>query len=257
MGMATDVPSRAVRRPAMDRRLAMRLAVAEYRRVAEMLAGLSEEDWSQPTACPDWDVRQMACHIVGMARMACGPREAARQQKLAMTAAQRDGIEYIDALTALQVNERTDWTPAEVVSSLRVLGPRAARARRFTPYLMRRRTLPVPQVIDGVSEDWTLGYLLDIILTRDPWMHRSDLALATGHPMELTAEHDGVIVADVVAEWASRHGRSYQLTLTGPAGGIWSRGSNGESIELDAIDFCRSLSGRGRGPVPFAAQVPF
>ncbi|MGW6194726.1 maleylpyruvate isomerase family mycothiol-dependent enzyme [Kribbella sp. NPDC055110] len=255
--MATDVPHRAVRRTAMEHRLAMRLAAAEYRRVVELLAGLSERDWTRPTSCPDWDVRQLVCHIVGMARMAAGPLEAARQQKLAMAAAQRDGIEYIDALTGLQVNERTDRKPADLVSALRALGPRAARARRFTPYLIRRRTMPVSQLIDGVREDWTLGYLLDIILTRDPWMHRSDLALATERPMELTADHDGVIVADVVSEWASRHGRPYQLTLTGPAGGIWSHGTNGESLELDAVEFCRTLSGRGPGSVPLATHVPF
>jgi len=46
-----------------------------------------------------------------------------------------------------------------------------------------------------------------VILTRDPWMHRLDLAPATDMPLHLTADHDGVIVADVVAEWADRHGK--------------------------------------------------
>ena len=44
----------------------------------------------------------------------------------------------------------------------------------------------------------------------------------------LTADHDGVIVADVVAEWARRHGQPYQLKLTGPAGGSWTSGTGGE-----------------------------
>ena len=52
-------------------------------------------------------------------------------------------------------------------------------------------------------------------------MHRLDIARATGHAPVLTADHDGVIVADVVAEWARRHGRPYRLELTGPAGGVW------------------------------------
>ena len=37
--------------------------------------------------------------------------------------------------------------------------------------------------------------------------------------MAVTAEHEGAIVADVVDEWARRHGASYDLELTGPAGG--------------------------------------
>jgi len=40
-----------------------------------------------------------------------------------------------------------------------------------------------------------MGYLTDAILTRDAWMHRVDLTRATGHPLELTADHDGARVA--------------------------------------------------------------
>ena len=104
----------------------------------------------------------------------------------------------------------------------------------------------MPQLNDmnGVQEPWTFGYLIDVILTRDPWMHRLDLARATGTPLHLTADHDGVIVADVVAEWADRHGKDFELTLTGPAGGTWRAGANGPSWTLDAVDFCRAISRR-------------
>jgi hypothetical protein len=75
--------------------------------------------------------------------------------------------------------------------------------------------------------------------------------------MELTAEHDGLLVADVVAEWAGRHARPYCLRLTGPAGGEWSAGEGGDELELDAVDFCRLVSGRGTGRGLLAHQVPF
>ena len=100
-----------------------------------------------------------------------------------------------------------------------------------------------------------------MILTRDTWMHRSDVAEATGRPMVLTPEHDGVLVADVAAEWAARHGRPVTLTLTGPAGGSWlfnaTQPGAPEPIELDAVEFCRALSGRGRRPGLLATLVPF
>ena len=115
----------------------------------------------------------------------------------------------------------------------------------------------VAQVVQGVEESWALGFLLDVILTRDTWMHRSDVAEATGTTMTLTPEHDGAIVADVVAEWAGRHGRPYRLTLTGPAGGEWGAGSGGEEIEMDAVQFCRVLSGRGSGSGLLSTEVPF
>jgi hypothetical protein len=79
------------------------------------------------------------------------------------------------------------------------------------------------QVMNGVEEAWTLGFLIDVIMTRDPWMHRVDIARAVGAPMVLTADHDGVLVDDVVREWAARHGRPFTLRLTGPAGGRWVR----------------------------------
>ena len=77
-----------------------------------------------------------------------------------------------------------------------------------------------------------LRYLIDIMPTRDPWMHRLDISRATGAPLHLTADHDGVIVADVVAEWSDRHGKDFALTLTGPAGGTWAAGQNGPATTL-------------------------
>src|SRR5260221_14761809 len=50
-------------------------------------------------------------------------------------------------------------------------------------------------------------------------MPRLDVSRATGRPMELTAGHDGRLVADVVGDWARRHAQPFTLTLTGPAGG--------------------------------------
>lgn len=60
-----------------------------------------------------------------------------------------------------------------------------------------------------------LGCLMDRIYTRDAWMHRADLARATGRPLVLSAGHDGRIVADAVEEWAAVHRRPFTLVLTG------------------------------------------
>jgi uncharacterized protein (TIGR03083 family) len=253
MTPATD----AIVRPAIDHRTAMRLAREEYRRMADALADLSTADWSRTTDCPAWDVRQMGCHMVGMAAMATSPLEQRRQQRRAVADATSNGTTPLDALTGLQVSERADWSPAEVVAGARRVGPRAVRGRRLTPGFVRRRRFPAPQHVNGRDELWSIGFLSDVILTRDPWMHRMDIAAATGRPPTLTPDHDGAIVADVVSEWAGRHGAAYHLTLSGPAGGSWTRGVSGETIEMDAIDFCRTLSGRRAGKGLLSVQVPF
>jgi hypothetical protein len=186
----------------------------------------------------------MAAHMLGMAEMAASLRENLRQQRKAAKAVAARGCLYIDALTQLQVDERAGWTPERITERYAARAAKATAGRRRTPGFVRSRTMPQAQEMNGVTEPWTLGYLIDVILTRDPWMHRMDIAAATGTPPRLTADHDGVIVADVVAEWAGRHGKDFELTLTGPAGGTWRSGANGPSWTLDAVDFCRAISRR-------------
>ena len=112
--------------------------------------------------------------------------------------------------------------------------------------------------VGGATETWRMAYLFDVVLTRDPWMHRVDIARATGRELELTPGHDGRIVADVVGEWARRHGRPCTLVLTGPAGGSFVAGDGaGEHHELDAVEFCRIISGRASGAGLLTQEVPF
>lgn len=230
----------SARRPALDRPLTMRLAEQEYARLLAQLRALPAEAWKERTDCPAWDVRELACHLLGMVEMVASVRELVRQQRSAAKA----GGDPLDALTALQVAERADWSPEQVVDRLAVRVPRAVAGRRRVPGVIRARRLPQPQRVDGATERWTIGYLIDVILTRDPWLHRVDIARATGVPLHLTPDHDGVLVADVVAEWAGRHGRAVHLVLDGPAGGEWTYGTGGPEIHADAVEFARALSGR-------------
>jgi uncharacterized protein (TIGR03083 family) len=237
-------------RPQLDRAVASRVAATEYARVADLLDSLTPEQWSAATDCPGWDVRAMAGHMLGMIQMVASVPEMLRQQATATRRAKRDGGLMIDALTALQVEKNDALTTAELVSQVRALSPRAARNRRRLPELVRSKVM---QDEDGW---WTMGYLFDVILTRDPFMHRIDITRATGTPMVLTADHDGVLVEDVVLEWAQRHGRPYRLELTGPVGGAWGTG-DGEHIVMDAIEFCRAVGGRAPVTGLMTTQVPF
>ncbi len=239
------------RRPALDRAIAMQLAAGEYTRFLHELQRLSAGDWARPTDCPGWDVRAMAGHVVGMAEMAASLRETMRQ----MAAAKKRGGVLVDALTAVQVEKEAHLEPAGLIELFARVGPKAARARKRVPALVRNRTMPDKQQVGVRSESWTVGFLFDVILTRDVWMHRIDISRATGTPMELTPEHDGLIVADVVDEWAGRHGDPFALELTGPAGGTWS--GPGEPVVADALDFCRALAGRGSVDGIRDTVVPF
>jgi uncharacterized protein (TIGR03083 family) len=241
------------RMPALERTTAMRLAAAEYSRFLTQMRRLSADDWSRPTDCPDWDVRTLASHVLGMAELSASIREQMRQ----MRAAKRKGGVFIDALTGLQVSERMGMSPAQITSRFAEVAPKAARGRRRTPGFIRRRAMGIEQPVGDRVERWSIGYLVDVILTRDTWVHRVDVARATGHGLELTGDHDGILVADVAAEWAARHGQPCSLVLSGPAGGSWSWGSGGPTVEIDAVEFCRVVSGRGHSTGLLDVAVPF
>lgn len=228
------------------------LARDESARYAAALRGLSGDDWAAQTDNPDWDVRAMSGHVLGMLDTFSSLRRLAGDMRAATSAA-GDGP-MIDALTALQVRRNSSMTPAALITRIELMGPTQARWRSRRR-LMRQIRLRQPH--DGVVERWRFGYLVDIILTRDTFMHRVDLHRAIGQPPQLTAAHDGVIVADVVREWAARHGRPFTLELTGPAGGTYVQGVGGEDVKLDAIEFCRILSGRAAGVGLLQKPVPF
>ena len=244
------------RKADLDHGVAMRLAETEYQRVSALLASLTPQQWTQPTDCPGWDVRAMAGHMLGMAQMVATLPGLLRQQVASQRTAKRDGVAPIDALTALQVHMNANLGISEVVQQIRVLGPKAARGRRRTPAPVRSLRMHDAQHVGDQDEWWTFGFLFDVILTRDPFMHRIDITRATGTLMEATADHEGVIIDDIVREWAARHGQGFTLELSGPAGGRWGSGQ-GPLIRMDAFEFSRAVGGRGQATGLLTQQVPF
>ena len=242
--------------PPITRSEARQLASTEHGRLVDLLRSLGSEDWSRQTDCPLWDVRAMAGHSVGMLGDFTSYRSLLRRMRSASRNAKREGVPMVDAMTAMQVADHAALSTDQLVDLAARNGPRAARWRAGANRVFRR--VPMKEEIDGQVETWRMGYLLDVILTRDPWMHRVDITRATGRELVLTAGHDGRIVADVVAEWSRRHGRPFELTLTGPAGGRYGAGDgSGEEVVIDAVEFCRTLSGRAPGTGLLARPVPF
>jgi len=251
--MTTAIPVDQI--PAIDRHAAATIAATEYQRFVDVLRELDADDWNQPTDCPDWDVRAIAGHTRGMLRDFTSLPSLMRRMRAATKAAKAAGGPVIDSMTAQQVAEQTGLSINELIAQAAAFGPRAAQWRTRPHPVFGK--LPMKQAVGGQTETWHMSYLLTVILTRDPWMHRVDIARATGRPPVLTPEHDGRIVADVVAEWARRHGRPFRLELTGPAGGSFTQGEPAEDITLDAIEYCRILSGRAAGTGLLTQEVPF
>jgi uncharacterized protein (TIGR03083 family) len=237
---------------------AMELQGREFERTLELLRTLDEVDWSTQTECPDWDVRRMYLHVLGAAQAGASVRENAHQMRLGFAHRKHHGGPLEAALSSVQVLEREDLQPDDIVTALDAVAPRTVRGRRRLPSVLRNHA---KLAVDGpVHETWKLGYLIDTIYLRDMWMHRVDAARATGRALVLTAEHDGRIVADVVAEWARRHGRPFTLELHGPAGGTFvhdPEAADAGHLDLDAVEFCRTVGGRATATGLLATVVPF
>lgn len=241
---------------------AMSLQSVELDRTLDLLRLLREDEWSSQTECPDWDIRQMYLHVLGACEAGASMRENVHQMSAAKKHRTAHGGPLEAGLSNVQVRERIDLSPTELIERLAETAPVTVRKRTKTPRLMRR----VKIKIDGpVIESWSLGYLMGTIYLRDLWMHRVDATQATGRELVLTANHDGRIVADIVGEWARRHGQPFDLTLTGPAGGSFTVSGPGDTadaiehdaIEHDAIEFCRMLAGRIEASGLMSTVVPF
>ena len=124
----TTWPGPDVVQAAIERPTAMRLARTEYQRATDTVDALQLEDWTRPTDCTDWDVRQLVAHIAGQANLFSTPFEIARQMRAAK-ARELPGKAPVDALTALQVAERQHLGPEELRAELHRVAPRGARGR--------------------------------------------------------------------------------------------------------------------------------
>jgi hypothetical protein len=182
-------------------------------------------------------------HVLGACEAGVSMRENLHQLRRARAHRRRIGGPLEAALSAVQVSERAHLDPVTMVRRLEETAPTTLRGRTRTPAFVRNgATLKV----DGpVHERWKLGYLIDVVYLRDMWMHRVAASRATGRDFELTAEHDGRIVVDVVAEWAHRHRQPFLVDLTGVAGGRYAAGiatssSTPPLLSLDAVELCRT-----------------
>jgi uncharacterized protein (TIGR03083 family) len=230
----------AARLPQTDPDEAQGVAHAEGRATLELLRTLGSADWARPTDCTEWDVRALVAHLV--AQCEDGIHLAAMARRELLRRRRYPDRSSLDAYMAVGVADHRAASGPQLVERFARLWPRAARARRRRPAALRRIKLPG---IPGQPR-WRLDYLLDVIFNRDLWMHRVDLARATGRPLVL-GDHDREIVAQVVRDLAlAWSGVPVALELTGPAGGCWLLGSGDPVavVRAEAVAYMRALSGR-------------
>ena len=218
------------------------LLQTEFKRFLGLLETLEPNDWARPTACALWKVRDIVAHQAGGYASGTGYKEMVRQY----SALPKKGQLPEDAINALQLRERVDKSPAELIAELRQVGPVAIQKWAYEFRLIKPIVVP-----HAVSGRLSLRHVMWVIHSRDTWMHRLDICRATQREFKQTRENDGRIVALVMRdverllrEKLGRH--AVVFDLAGVAGGVWKIGS-GEptaTIQMDALDFNILASGR-------------
>lgn len=247
----------------IDRRTDARdVALAAYGQLFDLLEDLSPTEWAAATECAGWRVSDVVRHMVGAARAQISMRENLRQQLWGWRHRRRYGGNPLDAVNALQVADHAELDPRHLLGGLRDLAPAAVEGRLRMPAPMRAVTVRLAaggSTATGMPRSVNLGHLADVVYTRDVWMHTIDISRAARRPLDVTGPVNRRIVADVVAEWTRRHGRPVDLVLTGPAGAHFRSADPAEDTptELDAIEFCRTLSGRAPGQGLMATRIVF
>jgi uncharacterized protein (TIGR03083 family) len=221
------------------------LRAAEIAAWIDLLASLGHDDWSRPTVCTLWDVRDVVGHVCGHAEEVLRPWLFALRERRA--GRRHPTMSKIDGHMQVQVDEHRELPPAQVRERFARLWPRANRRLRRTPNLIRRLQLPT-DVPD--SPKIGVAYLHDVIYLRDLWMHRDDICEASGKPFAI-GSHDGAVVEQVLRDLDQQwSGPAVFLELTGSVKGVWQLGAGepAATVRIDAVNYMRTLAGRHDAP---------
>lgn len=210
--------------PEIGRRVARALGV-ERRLLLDYVASLPEAEWKGETLCSEWDVRDVAAHMLGTDEDSLSMRTVLRVRR----AAKRGREAFVRALAegneAQQRRHAAD-TPAHLTAALERTGRKLERRLARMPAPMWRMTIPTSGTTMTMSEAMS-GILLNA------WVHRRDIQVPRGVPRTDDREQLALLVP-----WALRG--SFVLADFRPAapvnldlgwGGVWhvSPGAHGFS----------------------------
>lgn len=212
------------------------LSRVQYARFLDLLATLSPDEWTVPVEdCPGWTVKDVAGHVLGGLECVAKPKEFVRQY---LAGLKMGAANPLDGLNAYQVSYYAPLSTDELLARLANAVEPGLRGRLRTPWLLRTAVRPTLDPAGRVP----MGWILDVIYTRDTFVHRIDVSRAVGREM-VVDDVEQRIAEDMAEEWAERLGRPVTLVL-GDATYAFG-GSGGERLETDVVSFARAVSGRG------------
>lgn len=194
--------------------------ITEYGLFADLLDGLTPQEWEARSRCEDWRVADVAAHVVG--------------QLTDVTALRLDGLGTPE-VTARQVDERRGRSAADLAEELRTTSKAAT------------------DLVEAFDEDafntegpqgngQTLGYGLEA-LWFDTYLHGDDILAAIGRTNTSKAAHAPSV--SHISDTLTQEGASpATIRLTGLDEFLISGGDGGRLISGDPKQFILVATGR-------------
>lgn len=228
--------------PAVRKEEAAQIAAFELEQVLNVLDQLEGDDWTQPTECTEWNVRDMTAHLAGGCAGWARWRDFRRQ--LLTNPHMKDADVPVDAINRRELEDRADKTPQQLIDELREVGPKAIRNRKNLPVPLRIIKIPALPMPGKMS----MAYLADIVYPRDQWMHRIDLCRATGKAFVNNSSHDrrllDLIMRDIALTLDGRLNIVVNITGAATASYRFGKGDPQAELDIDFIEFNRRSSER-------------
>ena len=234
--------------PRADRATTRKHRDAEIQAWRDLMQELDEADWQRRTVCTEWDVADIVGHLIGQAEDVNRPWSFPLRDRKAKRVYPDVGL--LDAHMLVQADEHRGTPVVELHHRFARLWGKATRTISRNPGLIRRMQVKV----EGVPgfDKLSLGYIQDILLARDLWMHRDDVCQAVGRSFD-AGPYAEELVAQVmldVQDGPFWKGLPVELILTGQGGGTYRLGDGPPiaTVRTDAVGYMRTLSGRDDNP---------
>lgn len=154
--------------------------------IAELVSPLTEGEWNGRTPCPNWSVRDIVSHIIGMECEQLGDPRPIHTLPRDLFHVQSDFARYME----MQVDVRRHHTAPEMTSELEYTIIRRSRQLRNEtrdPETMTRAPLGAEQTLEVALR----------MRAFDVWVHEQDLRTTVGKPGNLDSP-GAVIVRDTL-----------------------------------------------------------
>lgn len=205
----------------------------ERRELLDLLEDLSDEEWSQPTVCTSWSVKDIALHVLG--------------DDIGVLSRKRDGHssanQQLDSWEEL-VAFLNDWNERWVQSARRISSPLLLEMLRMMGNDLHQYFASLDMNALGGSVSWAGPELAAVWLDvareyTERWLHQQQIRDAVrgsgAKGRELFAPVLATFVHALPQTYRDVHadeGTHVRLTIEGESGGMWSVVRQGESWKL-------------------------